>query len=99
MSFQDCYKNFIMSYCDYTNWVGPTAKWIDQCLDSTTEDITIYEYIYAAKTVYFNNAAGTQKTCWPGYIGPHTLLAPARYVVESVATYLRDQKAELDKMF
>jgi len=29
MSFRDCYKIFINTLTDFSNWIGPTAKWYD----------------------------------------------------------------------
>lgn len=31
VSFEDCYKDVILTYCDNSNWKGKTAKWIDKC--------------------------------------------------------------------
>ena len=30
-AFYNCYKNFILAYCDYDNWVGQSALFIDDC--------------------------------------------------------------------
>lgn len=46
MAFKDCYKNLIYTLCDYTNWLGPDAKWLDSCDNSNDEDIPIYDYTF-----------------------------------------------------
>jgi hypothetical protein len=40
--FQNCYKTLLKSLCDFSNWRGQTAKWIDECSDSNDEEITLY---------------------------------------------------------
>lgn len=44
MAFIDCYKNLIYTLTDIRNWLGPEAKWIDQCDKSNDEDITLYTW-------------------------------------------------------
>lgn len=44
MSFRDCFKNVINTFLDWSNWVGPTAMWIDGCNKSNDEDITLYTW-------------------------------------------------------
>ncbi len=55
MAFRDCYKNLIYTLTDFRNWVGPTAKIIDDCDKSNDEDITLYSWnpITASKEVYW----------------------------------------------
>ena len=42
MSFKDCYKNIIESFCDWSTVFGSGAKLIDECTDSNDEDVTVY---------------------------------------------------------
>ncbi len=44
MNFIDCYKNIIYTLCDLSNWMGPTAKWIDHCDKSNDENIEMWTY-------------------------------------------------------
>lgn len=44
MRFQECYKNIIGCLWDMDAWVGSNAKWIDQCRESSDEDIDIYAF-------------------------------------------------------
>jgi hypothetical protein len=44
MSFRDCYKIALNTLTDWTNWVGKTALWIDECDKSNDEDITLYTW-------------------------------------------------------
>lgn len=44
MAFRDCYKNIIYTLTDFTNWHGPTAKWIDDCDNSNDEDISLFTW-------------------------------------------------------
>jgi hypothetical protein len=44
MAFRDCYKNVLYTLLDYSNWVGPSAKWIDDCEKSNDEDITLFTW-------------------------------------------------------
>ena len=75
MSFKDCYKNVIYTIFDWTNWVGPTAKWIDKCDSSNDEDITLNEYnpVKEATSGYFYGD-GLKANCYPGVLfEPNTL--------------------------
>ena len=36
MTFRNCYKDLIKTYCDWTGWVGPEAIYIDDCSDSSS---------------------------------------------------------------
>lgn len=95
ISFQDCYKYFFLSYCDFTNWTGDDAKWIDDCQDSNTETITVVEFTKDATIGMWNNADQDQNSCWPGYVGPHAFKMSS-YFVNNFFSYLRDQKIEQD---
>ena len=67
MSFKDCYKNIWYTLLDYSNWYGPTAKWIDTCDSSNDEDVTLYAYQpVASQTGYFYGDGTKTKACWPG---------------------------------
>lgn len=69
MTFQDCYKNFITQLCDWSNWSGTDAKLLDECDDSSSQDITLLTYAPTAyqttKTNYWTpdptKGAGS---CW-----------------------------------
>ena len=30
-AFYDCYKDILLAYCDYSNWSGKDALYIDDC--------------------------------------------------------------------
>ena len=34
--FKNCYKTFIKKFCDWSNWVGQTALYLDECEDSNS---------------------------------------------------------------
>lgn len=89
-SFYDCYKNFILAYCDYSNWIGPDAKLIDSCEESDTETLTVYEYTYDTRTWYWGNR-GTPETCWPGYLGPHHYRI-SQYFLQNAMDYIKINK-------
>ena len=44
MTFKDCYKDFIETFTDLSNWTDDNAKLIELCSDSADQDITLYEY-------------------------------------------------------
>jgi hypothetical protein len=91
VNFQDCYKNLLLTYCDWSNWTGNTAKWIDSCENSSSEEIDIWSITYDASTDYYGTGMdGTQATCWPGYIGDHKYTI-ANYVAKNVFTYLKSR--------
>jgi len=65
MSFIDCYKNVIYTLCTLSNWVGPTAEWIDQCNQSNSQDISLYTYnpISTAENNQYWIGSDTLATC------------------------------------
>ncbi len=68
MSFIDCYKNIIYTLCDLSNWVGPTALWIDSCDKSNDEDITLYQWnpVEEGKYDEYWEGDGKLTECNPG---------------------------------
>lgn len=68
MAFRDCYKNIIYTLCDLSNWVGPTAKLIDECDKSNDEDITLYSWnpVATSKLNQYWVGDGTLTDCSPG---------------------------------
>jgi len=64
VSFYDCYKNFILAYCDYSNWVGDGAKIIDGCNDSDEETLTVIEITYDSATKYFSSISDWDGNPW-----------------------------------
>jgi hypothetical protein len=91
MNFQDCYKNLLLTYCDISNWSGKTAKWIDSCENSNSEEIDIWSVTYEESTNYFGtDYDGTQDSCWPGYIGssPYSI---SNYVAKNMVAYLQSK--------
>lgn len=78
MAFKDCYKNFIWTLCNFENWIGDKAKWIDSCDNSNDEDITIYTDTIQAEALetYLNNEGTTGKDgeyCYTPNFMPNTL--------------------------
>lgn len=59
--FKNCYKAFIKKFCDWTNWTGNTALFLDECDDSNYALFRIYQtnpvsntlqtYIFGGSTV------------------------------------------------
>lgn len=43
-NWKDCYKNLLYTATDWSNWIGPTAQWIDICDFHTDEDFLMYSY-------------------------------------------------------
>lgn len=41
----------LKSFCDFSNWIGSSAKWIDTCTTSNQQTITIYTVKPVAKTI------------------------------------------------
>lgn len=41
--FQNCYKTLIKSLCDFSNWQGTSALWLDQCELSDDVTVTLYQ--------------------------------------------------------
>lgn len=63
MTFENCYKNIIEAlYCDWSNWVGITAKYFDSCSSSSSQDVQIYEY----KPYGTYHKVKLNNDCWPG---------------------------------
>lgn len=44
INWRDCYKNFLYTLFDYSNWFGPKALWLDFCDFSSDENLQIYAY-------------------------------------------------------
>jgi hypothetical protein len=44
LNWRDCYKNLLLTATDWSNWIGPTAQWIDYCDFHTDEDFLMYSY-------------------------------------------------------
>ena len=44
INWRDCYKNLFLTFKDLSNWLGPTAKYIDFCDFHSDEDLMIYTY-------------------------------------------------------
>ena len=44
VNWKDCYKNLLKTVVDWSNWIGPTAQWIDFCDFHTDEDFLVYSY-------------------------------------------------------
>lgn len=42
MTFQNCYKEMLKSFCDFSNWHGESAKLVDECDTSEEQSITLY---------------------------------------------------------
>ena len=51
VNWKDCYKNLFNTLFDYSNWIGPTATWIDFCDFTTEEDLLLYSYSPLGLTV------------------------------------------------
>jgi hypothetical protein len=68
MAFRDCYKNLIYTLCDWTNWYGDDAKWIDSCDNSNDEDITLYTWnpVATSKLNQYWVGDGLLTKCTPG---------------------------------
>ena len=69
LAFLTCNKGILWSFWSFDNWLGPNAKWIDECKLSSTETINLIEYensvLDAAK--YF--IGGEEQTdCYPGLL-------------------------------
>ena len=79
MKFMECYKDVIQCLWDWDNWGGKYAKWIDQCSQSSDEDIDIYRYEVTASdasTVWAGTKLDQSADCWPELIwgeNPNTL--------------------------
>jgi len=44
VNWKDCYKNVLYTFTDFSNWLGPKAKWLDFCDFTTDEDFLMYSY-------------------------------------------------------
>lgn len=44
MNWKDCYKNLIYTFFEWTNWVGPTALWIDYCGFTTAQNFNFFTW-------------------------------------------------------
>ena len=42
--FYNCYKTIFKSLCDFTNWRGTSALWLDECELSEDVTVSIYEF-------------------------------------------------------
>jgi hypothetical protein len=40
--FRNCYKTVIKSLCDFTNWSGTTARYMDECDFSDPVTVELY---------------------------------------------------------
>ena len=43
MRLQECYKDFIYCLWSIDNWNSNEALWLDECTESSEEDIDIYK--------------------------------------------------------
>lgn len=76
MSFKDCYKNVINTLFNWSNWVGPTALWIDNCDNSNEQALTFIQRNLVPSTYtlndnfFFGGGIKTDPTvssnCFPG---------------------------------
>lgn len=41
--FFNCYKKVLSSLCDFSNWRGTSAKWLDEC-SLSEDDVTVSLY-------------------------------------------------------
>ena len=75
MSFRDCYKDLILTLTDWSNWVGPEAKYIDLCQNSNNADITLYTWnpVATAQLNQYWYGNGALNGCYPGMLGGNTL--------------------------
>ncbi len=64
MSFKDCYKNIIYTLVDFSNWIGPDAKWLDECDSSSDEDVTIISETFYDETTDYWLGAETYSLCY-----------------------------------
>jgi hypothetical protein len=68
MSFINIYKNVIYKLCNFSNWLGADALWIDSFSSSSSATITLYKWNpYKVYTETYLWGTGLRATCWPKY--------------------------------
>ena len=84
--FINCYKTVLKSLCDFSNWNGNTAKWLDTCEQSDDVTVSLYsiepipnsleDYFYGGDT--YDIAKGCVASVLPFNL----------YVVELLSNYV-----------
>lgn len=70
MQMQECNKALLDCFWSLDNWIGKYAKWIDECVPSSPEDIDLYTYEVETFDAiqYFVGDGLDSKNCIPGLL-------------------------------
>lgn len=91
MRFQECYKNFVNCLWSLDNWTSKWALWLDECSDSSEEDIDMYKRDFDAtqSTKYFIGDGLDSANCTPGYLFNNPFGAYLGEVQNNLVDYVR----------
>lgn len=85
MSFKDCYKNIIYTLLDFSNWIGPDARWLDECDSSSDEDVTIVSKTFKSERTKYWFGDDTYSNCYE--ISDYISLFTVNYLMEHLKEY------------
>ena len=85
MSFKDCYKNIIYTFLDFSNLIGPDAKWLEECDSSSDEDVTIVSKTFYSETKHYWYGDDTYADCFE--VASLSTNMYANFVFEQIKQY------------